>query len=407
MDKIEELLTRGVDKVYPTKEDLEKVLRSGKKLTLYQGFDPTGTQLHLGHIVGLRKLKQWQNLGHHVIFLIGDGTGQAGDPSGKLKSRERFFTTDELRKNALDYVKQASKIVNFEGDNPIEIKYNGDWLNKLNLTKLLDLAGHFTVQQMIERDMFQKRIKENASINLREFLYPLLQGYDSVAMNVDLELGGTDQTFNMLAGRQLVKDYLQKEKFVMTTPLLTDSKGTKIGKSEGNVIALIDKPGDLFGKVMTLPDDVIAKAFEYLTDIPMEDIKKISEDMSKGINPVNHKKELAFEIVKQLNDDLSANKAQEEFEKVIQNKEQPSELKISVFDESFASEASIAAAMTATGTASSISDAKRTAEQGGVSINGELIKDVNVPFNQYLNEDEIIIKRGKHNIVKVKIDKKK
>lgn len=205
MDKVDELLTRGVDTVYPTKETLEKVLRSGKKLTLYQGFDPTGIQMHIGHMVGLRKLAQFQKLGHKVIFLIGDGTGLAGDPSGKTRARDKFLSRGELRQNARDYVQQASKIVNFEGENPIEIRYNGDWLTKLTLQDLLEIAGNFTLQQLEERDLFEKRKKEGLPINMREFMYPLLQGYDSVAMEVDLEIGGSDQMFNMLAGRTLVQ----------------------------------------------------------------------------------------------------------------------------------------------------------------------------------------------------------
>jgi len=240
-DKIEQLLTRGADGIYPSGDQLMSLLKEGKKLTLYQGFDPTGTDLHIGHMIGLRKLKHWQELGHKVIFLIGDGTGQAGDPSGKLSTREKFFTNEELRENAKQYVMQAGKIVRFDGDNPIEIRYNGDWLNKLTLVDILDIAGNFTLQQLAERDMFQERMKRNEPINMREFLYPLLQGYDSVAMKVDLELGGSDQLFNMLCGRTLVKSYLNKEKFVMTTPLLADSQGRKIGKSEGNLIGLLER----------------------------------------------------------------------------------------------------------------------------------------------------------------------
>src|SRR3989344_3417775 len=241
-DKIKELLTRGVDKIYPSKEKLEEILRSGKKIKLYQGFDPTGDKLHIGHMVGFRKHRQWQDLGHEVIFLIGDGTGTAGDPSGKAKTREKFFTKEELRENAKDYLSQASKIVRFDGENPIKIMYNGDWLDKLTKVDILDIAGHFSLQQLIERDMFQERLKAGETINLREFLYPLLQAYDSVAMDVDLELGGSDQTFNMLAGRTLMKAMKGKDKFVMTTPLLSDSTGRKIGKTEGNVMALNDDP---------------------------------------------------------------------------------------------------------------------------------------------------------------------
>src|SRR6185503_15742970 len=198
---IEELLTRGVDKIYPSKEELKKVLESGKKLKLYQGFDPTGDKLHLGHLAGLLKLKDWDDLGHHVIFLIGDGTGQACDPSGKTKSRDTFFNNASLRANAKSYVEQAS-LLKFKN---IETRFNGDWLNKLNLPDILEIAGHFSWQQLAERDLFQERVKNGETLSLRESLYPLLQAYDSVAMDVDLEVGGSDQTFNMLFGRTLMK----------------------------------------------------------------------------------------------------------------------------------------------------------------------------------------------------------
>src|SRR3990167_8179192 len=310
-NKIEHLLLRGVDKIYPSKETLKKVLLSGKRLRLYQGFDPTGDKLHLGHMVGFRKHREWQDLGHEVIFLIGDGTGQAGDPSGKKKTREKFFTNDELRANAKGYLAQASKIVRFNGPNPIKILYNGDWLNKLTLIDILDIAQNFSVHQLIERDMFQARIKAGESINLREFLYPLLQGYDSVAMDVDLELGGSDQTFNMLAGRTLMKTMKGKEKFVMTAPLLSDSKGVKIGKSEGNTISLTDEPNDLFGKIMSLADDAIIPIFTLLTDVSLEDI--VSFDIKK--NPLELKKSAAHIIVSQLYSEKLATKAQDNFEK--------------------------------------------------------------------------------------------
>lgn len=309
-DKINELLTRGVDKIYPSKEALEKILISGKKLKLYQGFDPSGDKLHIGHMVGLRKHRQWQDLGHEVIFLIGDGTGQAGDPSGKKKTREKFFTAEELRNNAKDYLAQASKVVRFDGPNPIKILYNGDWLNKLTLIDILNIAQNFSVQQLIERDMFQERIKSGESINLREFLYPLLQGYDSVAMEVDLELGGSDQTFNMLTGRTLLRAMKDKEKFVMTTPLLSDSKGVKIGKSEGNVIGLTDEPSDLFGKIMSLGDDAVIPMFTLLTDIPMEEINLF--DIKQ--NPLALKKRIAGLLVTQLHSEKSAKLAKENFE---------------------------------------------------------------------------------------------
>lgn len=398
MDKINELLTRGVEKIYPSKDELEKVLRSGKKLKLYQGFDPTGIQLHIGHMVGLRKLRQWQDLGHHVIFLIGDGTGQAGDPSGKKHAREKFLTREELRKNAVDYIKQAGKIVRFEGENPVEILFNGDWLTKLDYSKMLDLLGHFSLQQLFERDLFQERIKKGEEINMREFIYPTLQGYDSVAMEVDVEIGGKDQTFNMLCGRTLLKKMKNKNKFVMTTPLLTDSKGIKIGKTEGNVIALTDKPEDLFGKIMALPDDVIIKGFEYLTDLPMTEIKSIKENLDKVGNPIVYKKKLAFEIAKQLNDAKTADEAQELFEATIQNQESPEN--IPIYQHIGDTKENIIDLLINTKLAESRSDAKRLVEQSGVSVDNQIIKDQASNISLKNNQ---VIKVGKRRFMRIKI----
>lgn len=372
MDAIETLLTRGVDKIYPSREEMEKVLRSGKKLRLYQGFDPTGTQLHIGHAVGFRKLRQWQDLGHEVIFLIGDGTGQAGDPSGKKKSRETFFTTEELRENGKNYVMQASKIVRFDGPNPVKILYNGDWLNKLSLRKILEIANHLTLQQMLERDLYQERLKSGSDVSLREFLYPLLQGYDSVAMEVDLELGGSDQTFNMLAGRKLVKAYLNKEKFVMTVPLLADSKGVKIGKTEGNVIGLTDSPTDFYGKIMALGDDAIVPCFTLLTDLALEEIEVMKQRMAKGVNPMDYKKKLAWELTKQFNSENDANKAQTAFENTFQKGELTGveEFPISGL---MNNPIGILDLLITTNTVSSKSEARRLVEQKAVEIDATIV----------------------------------
>lgn len=373
MDQIEELLTRGVDTIYPTKEALEKVLRSGKKLKLYQGFDPTGTQLHIGHAVAMRKLRQWQDLGHHVIFLIGDGTGQAGDPSGKKKSREKFMTREELRANAVDYVRQASKIVRFEGENPVEVLFNSEWLNKLTLVDILDIAGHFSWQQLAERDLYQDRIKSGAELNFREALYPLLQGYDSVAMGVDLEMGGSDQTFNMLAGRQLVKQMLQKEKFVMTVPLLTDANGVKIGKTEDNIIGLTDEPIDFYGKIMSLGDDAIVPCFTLLTDTSIDEIETIKKKIKAGDNPMIWKKRLAFELTKALNSEVDAQTAQDAFEKAHQKNIFPEEAEPS------APSNSIKEFLIEKGYSST--EAKQLIISGSIDVNGDTIKDRNVEVN--------------------------
>lgn len=383
MDKIDELLTRGVDKIYPSKEALEKVLRSGKKLRLYQGFDPTGTQLHIGNSVGIRKLRQWQDLGHHVIFLVGDGTGQAGDPSGKKQAREKFFERDELRANARDYLMQAGKIIRFDGDSPVEILYNGDWLNELKLAEILHIAQNFTVQQMIERDMYQERIKRNEPINLREFMYPLLQGYDSVAMDVDLELGGTDQMFNMLAGRTLVKTYLGKEKFVMTTPLLTDAQGNKIGKSEGNVIAITDPAEILFGKIMALADSAILNCFTLATSLPLHKVAQKEQRLKSGENPMILKKELAFQIVSELHSLGAAKKAQKEFETTFQKGETTSTNIPTISVSTLTNNPVDAVTLILQCIKVSKSEAKRLLEQNAVEIN-----------NKWVGESEIKISAG-------------
>ncbi len=372
MDKIEELLTRAVANIIPSREELEKKLRSGKKIRVYQGFDPTSPQFHIGHLVGLRKLRQWQDLGHEVIFLIGDFTGMIGDPTGKDTARIPL-TQEQTRKNAKTYKEQASKILKFDGENPVKIKYNSEWFAKMSAAQLIELTSYLTIQQVVERDMFQKRMKNNMNIAMSEFLYPFMQGYDSVAMDVDVEIGGSDQLFNMMTGRDLMHKIKRKNKFVMTTPLLTDVAGNKIGKTEGNAIAITDEPGDLFGKIMTLPDDAIVKGLEYLTDIPINEIKKIEQKIKKGENPIQYKKLLAFEIVKQLNNEQSAKKAQEHFERVVQQREL-----IPVFEmqnmptwprpRTLISGPTIVEPLVKTNTVQSKSEVKRLVEQGGIAI---------------------------------------
>lgn len=396
MDKIEELLTRAVDKIYPTKEEFEKVLRSGKKLKLYQGFDPTGAQLHIGHMVGLRKLKQWQELGHKVVFLIGDFTGMIGDPSGKTETR-KMLTKEEVQKNAQYYIEQAGRILNFKGKNPVEILYNSAWLGKISAIEFLRIAGLLSVQQVVERDLFQERQKQGQDIYMNEFLYPVMQAYDSVAMNVDLEIGGKDQMFNMLMGRKLMRHMLKKDKFVMTTPLLTDSKGNKIGKTEGNIIALTDKPKDLYAKIMALGDDVIIKGFEYLTDVPLDEIKKIEEAIKQGENPVGFKKKLAFEIVKQLNNEQAAKEAILQFEDLTQHKK-ASNVSIPEFEHPIDSKYTLSEVLVKIRLASSKSDAKRVIQQGGITVNNNQINDI----NYILPLGEHIVGRANRKFVKIK-----
>lgn len=316
-EKVEEVLTRGVEKIYPSHGLLEKVLLSGKKLRIYQGFDPSMPNLHLGNYVGLLKLKQFQDLGHEVIFLIGDFTGMIGDPSGKSEAR-KTLTREQVLQNAKNYKKQASMVLNFEGKNPAKILYNSKWLDKLSFAQLMRLASLTTYAQVIERDMFQKRMREGKNLFLNELLYPLMQGYDSVAMDVDLEIGGSDQTFNMLMGRTLMKKISGKEKFVLTTKLLVDKEGNKVGKTTGNALFLNSTPANFYGGIMSFPDEVIGLSFELLTRVPLEGLpEKITSD------PMGQKKRLAFEIVKLLWGRACAAKAQEEFEKQFERREVP------------------------------------------------------------------------------------
>lgn len=395
MDKIAEVLTRGVDKIYPSKNALEKFLRSGQKLKLYQGFDPTGIQLHIGHMTGLMKLRQFQLLGHHVIFLIGDGTGQAGDPSGKSRSREKYLNVGELKQNAKDYVMQASKVVSFSGENAAQILYNSDWLNKLTLVDILDIAGHFSLQQLEERDMFIERKKRGETISMREFLYPLLQGYDSVAMDVNMEIGGSDQMFNMLCGRTLVEAYHHKEKFVLTTPLLTDAQGKKIGKTEDNVIALTSPPKEFFGMIMNLPDDVIIKSFEYITDLSQEEISIYQRAMEKGDNPMIYKKLLAHKLTTMLNNKEVAGEAQKEFERVFQKRATPSNIQEITINEN---EINVVDFLTDNNLVKSRSEAKRLIIGGGIEVDSVKITD---PISLTKVKPGLIIKIGKRKFIKI------
>jgi len=370
----------------PSKQGLAELMKK-RKITLYQGFDPTSMKLHIGHMVSFRKLRQFQELGHKVIFLIGDGTGQAGDPSGKSKTRDRFMTREELRKNAANYKKLAGKILDFEGKNPVEMKYNSEWLNKLGLVEILGIAENFSVQQLIERDMFQKRMKNEVTINLREFLYPLLQGYDSVAMGVDLEIGGSDQMFNMMAGRTLMKNMAKKEKYVLTTKLLTDPDGTKMGKTEGNAVNLDDKPEEIYGKVMAMSDAMLADAIEILTDLSISLIDKNG--------PMEAKKALAKDIVSQLHGEVSAVKAEKYFAETFQKGKVPTEMKTVRVGER---EMAILDLVFETGEASSRSEAKRLIKDGAIDVDGMTIQDPQATLDI---DGGVTLKIGKKTFVKV------
>ena len=310
--KINELLERGVENIYPSKNELKKVLLSGKKLSIYNGIDPTGPTLHIGHGSTLLKLRELQDLGHDIILLIGDFTGRIGDPTDKNAVRKQL-STQEIKNNLKNYTKQASSILDI---NKIKVKFNSKWLSKLTFAEVIDIASEFTLQQMIERDMFEKRIKSGQPIHLHEFLYPLMQGYDSVAMNVDMEIGGNDQTFNMLIGRTMMKNR-GKEKYVLTTKLLVDPTGKKMGKSEGNMVTLEDKPNEMFGKIMSWPDSLVPLAFEICTRA------KIPTQIQ---DPKSTKLDLAVEITKIYHGNKKSLTAKDFWEKTFSKKEIPEEV---------------------------------------------------------------------------------
>jgi len=313
-----ELLTRGISSIYPNREFLENKIKKGEKLTIYLGIDPTGPTLHLGHAIPIKKLSELQKAGHKIILLMGDFTAMIGDPTDKGAARKQL-THKQVMTNLKNYRKQASSLISFTGKNPAQIKFNSKWLGKMNFEEVLSLASNMTVQQMLERDMFKKRVEEEKPIYLHEFMYPLMQGYDSVAMKVDGEIGGNDQTFNMLCGRDLMKTISGKEKFVITMKLLEDNSGKKMGKTEGNMIALSDTPEEMYGKVMSWTDGMIIPGFELCTDIPMSEI----ETMNKSFNPRDLKMKLAKEIVSIFYNEKKAKEAQEKWEKTFSKKEIP------------------------------------------------------------------------------------
>lgn len=388
--KINALLTRGVQEIFPKRDFLKSRLESGEQLTIYTGYDPTGPSLHIGHGITLLKLRQFQQLGHKIIFLIGDMTATIGDPTDKGAARTRL-TREEVLENCKEYQKQASQILDFDGDNPVVLRYNSEWWNDMNFAETLELASHFTVQQMIQRDMFQKRLEEEKPIFLHEFLYPLMQGYDSVAMEVDGEVGGNDQMFNMLAGRALQKDIQNKEKFVITMRLLTASDGKKMGKSEGNMIAFNDTPEDMFGKIMTWGDDMIVNAFELCTTLPIEEIDAIHASLKDGANPRDAKLQLAYEITKTFLGEAAAEQGKAHFASVIQGDAKPEDM-----PEVAPSAPDIVTTLVESELVSSKSEARRAIEQGGVRVNDEKI----TAFDHAVAAGDVI-QKGKRHFVRV------
>jgi tyrosyl-tRNA synthetase len=372
-EKINEVLTRGVEHIYPSPDALKALLEGGKRIRLYNGIDPTG-KLHIGHLVILKKLRQFQDLGHEVIILLGDFTATIGDPTDKMASRKKL-SRKEVLQNAKSYKKQIGKILDIK---KTKFLHNADWTEKLKPSEILDLFSNFTVARLLERDMFQKRIQDGKEVLLHEFTYPVFQAYDSVAMDVDLEIGGNDQTFNMLVGRDLIKKLKNKEKCVLSLKLLTDSAGKKMGKTEGNMVNLDENPQEMFGKIMSWPDELIAPGMELMTDISVEEIEKTKEEIKNGkLNPKYAKELLAKKIVSICWSEKEASMAAEEFSKIFASKEVPSEIEEVDLSKLSVSMVNVSASnvVVLLRLADSQSQAKRLIEQGGLKIDGVVEKD--------------------------------
>uniref|UniRef100_A0A7V4TG26 Tyrosine--tRNA ligase n=1 Tax=Candidatus Caldatribacterium saccharofermentans TaxID=1454753 RepID=A0A7V4TG26_9BACT len=397
------ILKRGTEEIIDLEDLRRKLLRfyeTGKKLVVKEGFDPSAPDIHLGHTVTLRKLRQFQELGHEVVFLIGDFTGRIGDPTGKKETR-RQLTEEEVQRNARTYAEQVFKVLDPE---KTRIAFNSTWLSRLTLEEVIVLASRFTVARMLEREDFSRRLREGRPIGLHEFLYPLLQGYDSVALQADVELGGTDQRFNLLVGRDLQREFGQEPQVIITMPLLEGTDGVeKMSKSLGNYIGINEPPFSMFGKVMSIPDFLIEKYFVLLTDVPLEEVRKKKEACERGeLHPKVWKEELAFELVRLYHGEEEARKALEDFERAFSQKACPESAQDLCIAQSelVAGKLWIMKLLQRTGVFQSKSEARRCLEQGGVYLNGERISgvDQDVPL-----KDGDVLRVGKKSFFRIRI----
>ena len=392
------ILKRGCEEIINEAElklRLEKSLKENKPLKIKLGIDPTGTDLHIGHAVPLRKLKQFQELGHTVQFLIGTFTARIGDPTGKSETR-KMLTPEDIQKNIATYLEQVFLILDSE---KTEILYNADWLEKLSLQDFLGLLSQFTVAQMISREDFAKRLAENKPVSLVEFMYPILQGYDSVAMKCDIELGATEQKFNILKGRDLQKNFGMDPQICMLLPILEGLDGVeKMSKSLNNYISITDTPNDMFGKIMSISDDLMFRYYEIITDISLEEIAQIKADVENGtLHPMEAKKRLGVEVVTIYHNKEEGLKAREWFENVFSKKNLDVELPEVELE--YAETGVIDILVKHLNLLPSTSEARRLIQQGGLKINDEPVKDIN---HKVTPETGMIIKAGKKKIVKVK-----
>jgi tyrosyl-tRNA synthetase len=374
---------------------LERSAKTGKPLRVKLGVDPTSPDIHLGHTVVVRKLKVFQEMGHTAIYLIGDFTAMIGDPSGRNVTRPPL-SRDEIEHNAKTYRDQVFKLLDPE---KTEIRYNSEWMGKFNAADFIRLAARTTVKQILERDDFEKRMNAQQPISLHELLYPLVQGYDSVALECDVELGGTDQKFNLLSGRNLQREYEQEPQVVITTPLLEGLDGVqKMSKSYGNYIGIDEPPAEMFGKVMSISVDLMWRYYELLTDISTDDINALRNRCESGTeNPRNAKVRLARSIVADFHSQAAADEAEQDFERRFVRKEIPDEIEEKTIEQGIYK---IAELIVSTGLAASKGEARRLIEQGGVRVNGD--KATNAAVEITVNNDGVLLQAGKRRFLKVR-----
>ena len=398
------IIKRGTSEIILL-EELEQKLINAKKtktpLRVKQGFDPSSPDIHLGHTVGLRKLRHFQDLGHEVYFLIGDFTGMIGDPSGRSATRKQL-TLEEVQKNAETYKEQVFKILDPE---KTIVVFNSHWLGKLSCVEVIKLCATYTVAQMLEREDFANRLREKRPIGIHEFLYPLMQGYDSTVLRADVELGGTDQKFNLLVGRDLQREYHQEPQVIITMPLIEGTDGVeKMSKSLGNYIGINENPFDMYGKVMSVPDKLLLTYFELLTDTPYPELAKIEQELKKDtVSPLIIKKRLAKEIVKIYHGYHEANEAEEHFQKVIQEGKAPENIQDLPISKQILKDNKIwvVELIKLTKQLKSTGEILRNIEQGGIRINDQKILEKNVDVD--IKEGDIL-RIGKLNFYRIKID---
>jgi len=391
------LIKKGTIDIISEEELLEK-LKEDRPLIVKAGFDPTAPDLHLGHTVLLQKMRTFQQLGHNVYFIIGDFTAMIGDPSGRDKTRPPL-TKEQILKNAETYKEQVFKVLD---PNKTIVVFNSEWLGDMSAEDLIKLTAKYTVARMLERDDFKKRFKENKPISIHEFIYPLLQAYDSVVLKADVELGGSDQRFNLLIGRDIQKEYgIEKPQVAILLPLLVGTDGIKkMSKSYGNYIGITEPPEEMFGKIMSIPDELMWEYWELLTDLTVEEIEKMKKDVEKGkLHPMDVKKELAMYIVERFHDKESAVKAKEEFERVHSKKQLPSDIEETVIE---GEKIPLFELVYKVGFAPSKKEAKRLIKAGAVKIDGNKFTD---PFFEVDLSEEFVLQVGKRKFIKVKPSK--